>query len=284
MTDKNKKLFSPALKVDTSLSDIKDTAEPRNEVVKAEKKQELNVSNQAGDITQLIQTALHDEKITPDKLNGLLDFQERVMAKQAEMSFNDALNRLQMNMPIINKDGSVDYKEKKGAFKYASFENIMKIIKPLLQAEGFVITFDSEERATNGGGAVITATLRHKDGYSIQSKFAAALDNSGGKNDIQGMGSTFSYGKRYCVTALLNIVTEGEDDDGNTDWAIESIDDAQFNELQRLIEETTTDAAKFCAHLEVTSIKAITQKQYLEAINLLKDKAKKQQAKGEATQ
>ncbi len=41
------------------------------------------------------------------------------------------------------------------------------------------------------------------------------LDTSGSKNNIQGMGSSLTYGKRYLVTAMLNIVTEGEDKDGN---------------------------------------------------------------------
>jgi hypothetical protein len=41
------------------------------------------------------------------------------------------------------------------------------------------------------------------------------LDTSGSKNNVQAVGSSTSYGKRYTATLLLNIRTKGEDDDGH---------------------------------------------------------------------
>jgi hypothetical protein len=83
-----------------------------------------------------------------------------------------------------------------------------------LQREGFSLSFDTAPRQGEGGGIIITGTLSHVGGHKRTASIPLALDSSGGKNNIQGMGSTFSYGKRYCATALLNIITEGEDDDG----------------------------------------------------------------------
>ena len=218
-----------------------------------------------------------------EKMSRIMDLQERMMDKDAEMQFNKAMAKMQAVMPVIKKDGSVEYAADKNdpnskmvkAFDYASFENIMKIVKPILSEHGFAITFDSDERQTQGGGAVIKALLLHEAGHSKTTSFAAALDSSGGKNNIQAMGSTFSYGKRYCVTALLNIITEGEDDDGNKAFLEAPIDDAQFEEIQRLITETDTDTARFCGHLKITSLRDMPQRMYAKAAHDLKAKAKK---------
>jgi hypothetical protein len=244
-------------------------------------------TQQVGEYSGMIKNAIVDPNTDPEKLHRLLDFQERVMAKQAEINYRAAMNRLQLDMPIIAKDGSVSYPidknkpdgPKREAFKYASFENIMRAIKPSLMKNGFTFSFDSTPRQGDGGGATITAKLSHVDGHSETSSFAAALDSSGGKNNIQAMGSTFSYGKRYCVTALLNIITEGEDDDGNTDHGDEPIDDVQFQHIQDLIDEGSFDAAAFCTHMGYSSLRDIRQKNYVEATNMLKEKLKIKKAK-----
>jgi hypothetical protein len=62
----------------------------------------------------------------------------------------------------------------------------------------------------------ITGVLSHRSGHSERDQFVAKADTSGSKNDIQALGSTRSYGQRYTTIALLNIVTKGEDNDGQT--------------------------------------------------------------------
>lgn len=235
------------------------------------------VAEQVGGYLNLIEKAVEDPNCDPDKLHRLLDFQERVMDKQAEINFNQAMTEMMLEMPVINKDGAVEYQNKttnakEVAFRYASFENIMKAVKPILQKYGFTMRFNTKER--EDGGAIITGILSHKDGHKESTEFSAALDSSGGKNNIQAMGSTFSYGKRYCVTALLNIITEGEDNDGNIQG--QPIDDAQFTEIQRLIDESKADTAAFCKHMRVSSLKEIRQDQYAKATNALKAKIEKQ--------
>ena len=40
------------------------------------------------------------------------------------------------------------------------------------------------------------------------------LDDSGKKSSVQQVGSSVSYGKRYVMSAMLNITTRAEDDNG----------------------------------------------------------------------
>jgi len=42
----------------------------------------------------------------------------------------------------------------------------------------------------------------------------APLDTSGGKSNVQGVGSTNSFLRRYVACNIFNIVVVGDDDDG----------------------------------------------------------------------
>jgi hypothetical protein len=59
--------------------------------------------------------------------------------------------------------------------------------------------------------------LSHVNGYVEHGgAMPLALDTSGSKNGTQGAGSTVSYGKRFTLKAMLNIVDAGVDDDGQS--------------------------------------------------------------------
>lgn len=87
--------------------------------------------------------------------------------------------------------------------KYASLTSVMNAVRASLNANGLAITQNVDQ------GNVIT-TLVHISGESISNSVPLIV----GKNDMQGMGSALTYGRRYGLSALLGIVTD-EDDDGN---------------------------------------------------------------------
>lgn len=212
------------------------------------------------------------EKADPETLSKLLDVQLRVMDKQAEMEFNSAFTEMSMRIPRIIKKGSVGYKDKatqktEEAFRFATYEDIDAKIRPVLQEFGFSLSFDTQERA--GGGVVVTATLAHRNGHSRSSSISVALDNSGGKNNIQGMGSSSSYGKRYAMCNILNIVTVGEDDDAEGAFCI---NEGQISEIEQLIIESGTKPAAFLKLLKAETLNDIKQKDFARAVNSLKAK------------
>lgn len=93
----------------------------------------------------LIERALTDNSITPEKLHGLLDFKERLDAKSAEFEANAAFARVIKNMPVIKKNGLIDFQKKDvKPIPYAKFEDIQEVIRPIYEAEGFVVNYDSE--------------------------------------------------------------------------------------------------------------------------------------------
>jgi len=188
----------------------------------------------------VIAKAASDPNTDVAKMHGLLDVQERMMAKQAEIDFNADFARLQEELPRITKDAKIIHNGKLIS-TYATYEKIDDVIRPLLVKHGFGLRFNSEP---NGNTVIISATLSHRGGHSITDKIPLGFDNSGAKNNVQGVGSTIAYGKRYLVGMLLNLVFEGEDDDGAKS-GYQPITDDQAATLKDMIRETNTDVVKF---------------------------------------
>lgn len=239
--------------------------------------------DQAVQVMDLIKEATFNKEIDVSKMQALLDIKERIIKSQAEAEFNMDYLEAKLQMPRITKDGRVAYEQKDGTlketFQYAKYETIDKAIRPVEQKFGFSRSFTTEERV-NGGGVIVHCELLHKGGHKKVASIPIPLENSGGKNNVQGMGSSFSYGKRYTTEMLWDIVKDGADTDGNVSDV--PIDDVQFEELQRLIQESNTDAKAFCSYLKVESLRAITNKQYPKAVMDLKSKIAKSKKKDSA--
>lgn len=220
---------------------------------------------------QIVARAASDPNIDVDKMERLLGVQERMMAKQAEINFTRSLSTLQENLPRIKKTGQI---KMKGVVQstYAKYEDIDDVIRPLLIQNGFSLRFNSRE---SSGKVVITGTLAHRDGHSITDEIPLAIDASGSKNNVQGVGSTIAYGKRYLVGMLLNLVFEGEDDDGQS-AGYKPLSDDQATEIKDMLRDTGADVKKFLEYMDADNVDAIDASDYGKAITALR--RKKQQA------
>ena len=223
-------------------------------------------------IISIIAEAVKSGMVDATVIHSLLDAEERWRKSQAEIEFNEAFSRLSQKLPRIVKKGSVAYKDKQSgkseeAFRFATYETIDEAVRPLLADEGFSMLYDTKER--EGGGLIMTATLLHSKGHKMQSSIPLALDSSGGKNNIQAMGSSSSYGRRYAMCNILNIVTIGEDDDANSAFPITT---EQAIELDLKLTESGLDRAKFLKILKVEDIRDIRVKDYGRAMNTVKAK------------
>ena len=148
----------------------------------------------------VIEAASRDQSVDVVKLSALLDMQERIVARNAAAAFNHALSRVSAHMPRVKKNGRVDLGGGKG-YDFARWEDMDSVVAPLLRQEGFTLAFDCQ--AKDGGGAIITGTLLHRDGHTRSSSIPLSLDSGAGRNNLQAMGSTLSYGKRYTTEMLL---------------------------------------------------------------------------------
>lgn len=221
---------------------------------------------------EVIAKAAADPTVDPAKMHGLLDVQERMMNKQAELDFNSAFIKMQDELPRITKDSAIKHGSKVIA-KYASYEKIDDVIRPILKRHGFALRFNS---GPNGGEMIVEATLSHIGGHSVTDRIPLKVEKVAAMNSAQAAMSAITYAKRGLATMLLNLVFEGEDDDGkNADYV--AITTEMAAELKDLIRETDTDTQKFLATMvsDVRAVDEIAIKDYDRVKNALLAKRNK---------
>jgi hypothetical protein len=164
-------------------------------------------------LVDVIGRAAADPNVDIEKMERLLAMHERIVERDAKAQYADALSRLQPSLPLISERGGIKDKHGNVQSRYALWEDIVRIVTPLLAAEGFSLSFrtKSDEKSVT-----VTGVLLHRAGHSEETSLTLPMDTSGSKNNVQGVGSSTSYGKRYTAAALLNLRTGEVDDDGQS--------------------------------------------------------------------
>lgn len=142
---------------------------------------------------------------TAEQRQQAFEFYREVAADAARVAYDEAFAAMQKELPIITQKGSSEHG------KYGRWEDIVELVMPVVYRHGFGLSFSLFE--TPPGFVGITATLSYK-GHRETSSFPFPVDESDEKSPIHAVTSATSYGKRYTGSAILNIVTKGEDDDG----------------------------------------------------------------------
>lgn len=227
------------------------------------------VQDMSGGLLEVIARAARDPNVDIDKMERLLQMQERVQARNAQASFAAALAELQPKLPIISERGKILNKQGGTQSKYALWEDINEAIRPLLAEHGFSLSF----KGRSAGAMIVTVgILSHRDGHSETTEIELPRDDSGSKNAVQGIGSSKSYGKRYAAFDLLNITTRGEDDDGVRGGAAPTLSDDQQANVQALMEDVGADRKRFLDYVGVASIADILATDYQKALRALEAK------------
>lgn len=178
-------------------------------VTKHEPKGQEVAASEAGAILSMIERAARDPAVDIEKMERLFAMQERMLLRNAEAAFNEALASMQPELPEVEQHGQNTHTKT----RYAKWEDIHEAIAPVLAKHGFALTFRTAEANSK---VTVTAILRHGAGHKDETSLSLPTDTGAGRNAVQAVGSSLSYGKRYTACALLNIRTRGEDDDGKT--------------------------------------------------------------------
>jgi hypothetical protein len=177
-------------------------------------------------------------------------------------------------MPQVRKDGTVELiKEGRslGSYKFARWEDMDKVIRPILHKFGFALTFS--EIASQNGGVTVQGELVHIDGHSKTSQTKLPPDTGPGRNALQAHGSALSYAKRYLAEGLCWIVRRGEDDDAIKS-GLKPVTAEQRKELEQLLKEVRTKEDSFLRLMltGVDSMSAIPQREFPRLKNALEEK------------
>ena len=172
-----------------------------NEVITVEQDNKQVSAHQISPM-QLMQVAI-ESNADLDKLEKLMELQERYDAGIAKKEFYSALAGFQRNCPDIKK-------LKQGHnYQYAPLGDIMAQIREPLYDYGLSIRFEQD----HSNGITVTCVVTHRGGHSEKTTMTGGADTSGSKNGIQAIGSTVTYLQRYTLIGALGITTADADID-----------------------------------------------------------------------
>lgn len=160
----------------------------------------------------LVRDLAKDPSIDVGKLEKIIDLQRNLRADRARAEFEADYSAMQGHLPVISKKGEILSRDGKVQSKFSRYEDIQRIVKPILRQFGF--HFRHKQSPDTTKEMTIVTSLAHRGGHVESSTFKADSDNTGSKNTVQGLGSVASYGKRYNVSALFDLEESGVDNDG----------------------------------------------------------------------
>lgn len=227
-------------------------------------------------IMEVIARAAADPSADVDKMERLIQMYERITDRDAKAEYSAALAEMQPQLPVITERGKISTdKGKTVQSTFAKWEDINEAIKPVLAAHGFGLSFRTGTTAE--GKITVTGILSHRAGHQEETTMVLPHDSSGSKNAVQAVGSSTSYGKRYTATALLNITSRGEDDDGQKGGDPGGLTEEQQAEVQALMEDVGADRKRFLAYIKAESIAAIPARDFDKVMKALEAKRGKAQ-------
>ena len=214
-----------------------------------------------------------DPSIEPARIAQLMELHERAERREAERQFISAMTRLQPRLPRITKDGKIDLGRGK-PLTFAKYETLDEAIRPLYTEEGFSITFGTKPGRTEKE-LEITATLSHAGGHSRTESMPLPMDQGPGRNALQAVGSTISYGRRYLLGMLFNLITVGDDNDGQSQGFISEQQTNTILDMFAGCEMDQQSQSKFLELMQSESVSEIQKRDYPKAMSLLQAKLKK---------
>lgn len=144
-------------------------------------------------------------------------FEWEKLDRESKVAFAEAFKRFKDDAPRILKTKHVNFPNKSGGetnYWHVELDKACDLLIPALLKVGISHRWKSTDLP--GGMTRVTCYLRHVLGYEEEgASLAGPADQSGGKNPIQGVGSSTAYLERYTFLATCGIVAAGKDDDGN---------------------------------------------------------------------
>jgi hypothetical protein len=220
------------------------------------------VVSETAAILSVIERAAMNPDVDIDKMERLLQMQERIVARNAKAAYSNALAAMQPELPEVSQHGEIKHK-KDGPVqsRYARWEDIHEAISPKLAEYGFALSFRTNVTDTR---IIVTAILSHRDGHSEETSLPLPTDASGSKNAVQAVGSSVSYGKRYTACAILNIRTRG-DDDGGKGGDADTINESQVKVFTDLANVHKASIPRLLKAVGAEAVESMTAKQLADA-------------------
>lgn len=223
-----------------------------------------------GSLLSVIARAASDPSVDIDKLERLLEMQERVVARDAERRFNEAMAAAQKEMPQIKRGG----KNSTTNSTYAELDAMSEAMLPIIAKHGFALSFGTDVSPLEKHYRV-TCDVSHIGGHTRRYVADVPADLTGmkgtqNKTSTHAFGSTLSYGRRYLKMLIFDVATT--DDDGRAASGGELIDNVRLKLLNDLADAVGADKEKLCKHLKIDALNELPFIRYDYALARLREK------------
>lgn len=201
--------------------------------------------------------------VTPRTASILYDVMYNInkTARKADMA--KALCSLQEKCQNVTKNVTARY-------TYANLEQWIHVTKQAVSDAGFSIVCDEiTEGNDDKDHFLIRMSLIYKNGEQVSAQARFPRDKTG-KTDVQSVGSTITYARRYLLGMLLNITTRDDDTDGEIAPANQLADAKQIEEIRNLIKQIDVDEAKVLSHIQAPTWDTVTTQQASKALTSLR--------------
>lgn len=232
------------------------------------------VVDQAQAMITMIERVVMNPESDINKLEKMIDLQERLLDRQAESDFNQAMAQCQAEMTRV----SADAVNPQTRSKYASYAQLDKALRPVYTRHGLSLSFNTGQAIQPDHILVMCyVTL---NGYSRQYDVEMPSDGKGAKGGAvmtktHATGSAMSYGMRYLLKMIFNVAIGEDDNDGNgAEAPVAFITQDQQASLQDQIDQITEKGAKanFLNWLQAKGLNEIRVSQFDMAVHALKNK------------
>lgn len=243
---------------------------PRKAVTKAPAQVPATTPPDAIQILSVIERVAMDPSIDVEKMNRLLDMQERILNQNARRDFAKAKRRVQKKLPsIVNT-----FENETTSSHYQKLGMINMAITPIYTEEGFNMSFGqgtptADDPLPAPEWIRVTCRLAHDSGHHEDYHYDLPPDNVGPKGTVNktmvhARASSISYGRRYLTNMIWNLSTLDEDDDAQS-ATLQYITDDQIKIIENKLKATGANLQKFLAYMKVERVDGIHQDDFITA-------------------
>ena len=208
--------------------------------------------------------AVVEKNVSPENISVM----KELLAMDAERKFNAAFVALQSEMPVIVATSIIPNRG-----KYERFEDLMKVIGPLLTRHGFTVSFSQDFKDNR---TIETCHLSHAGGHSRSNSFAVRV---GGRSDsdTQADCKASTTAKRNAFCNALNVVIRQDCLNEENDAGIEGdpnafVTEDQAFEIERRANECHADIPALLTYAKARRFAEIPANRYDEIDRLLRRK------------
>lgn len=205
-----------------------------------------------------LERASKDPTFDVAKFEALMAAKERVDAQERKRLYAVDMAGLQAKLAPMIKSGKNEHTHS----RFVKLDDMLVTLQPLLDEFGFAVGFDCKPLAGATGWLEFSCTFTHRAGHSETKTLPLPVDGKGAKggssgmNDVQAVGSTTTYARRYLLDMHLNIARRGEDNDGS--GAEKLVNASQAKAIEDALARSGKEPDRFWRFMSMGQPRAIT--------------------------